>query len=72
METNGSDHENVESVLKDDGIDGGNAMTADAVTDKVEEVGSDAILPQSPYSASNNQKAHHTFLTLLSADLKYQ
>ena len=47
-------------------------MTADGVTDKVEEVGSDAIFLQSPYSTSNNQKAHHTFLTLLSTDLKYQ
>ena len=72
METNGSDCENVESTLEDDRIDGSNAMMADGVTDKAEEVGSDAILPQSPYSASNNRKAHCTFLTSLSADLKYQ
>ena len=72
LETDGSDCENVESALEDNGIDGGNAMTTDGLTDKAEEVGSDAILPQSPYSTSNNQKAHRTFLTLLSTELKYQ
>ena len=72
LETDRSDCENVESILEDNGIDGGNAMTADGITDKAEEVVSDAILPQSPYSTSNNRKAHHTFLTSLSADLKYQ
>ena len=59
-------------MLEDNRIDGGNAMTVDGITDKVEEVRSDAILPQSPYSTSNNRKACHTFLTSLSTDLKYQ
>ena len=72
METDRSDRENIESTLEDDRIDNGNAMTADGITDKAEEVGSDAILPQSPYSTSNNWKACHTFLTSLSVDLKYQ
>ena len=72
LETDRPDCEDIESTLEDDRIDNGNAMTADGITDKAEEVGSDAILPQSPYSTSNNWKACHTFLTLLSADLKYQ
>ena len=72
LETNGSDHENVGSGLEDDGMDGGNAMTTDGLTNEMDEVGPDAILPQSPYSISNNQKAHCTFLAPLSTDLKYQ
>ena len=72
LETDGSDRETVASGLEDNGIDGGNAMTTDGLTDKTDKVGPDAILPQSTYSVSNNRKAHHIFLALLSADLKYQ
>ena len=41
LETDRSDRENIESTLEDDRIDNGNAMTADGITDKAEEVGSD-------------------------------
>ena len=54
LETNGSDCENVGSGLEDDGMDGGNALTTDGLTNKMDKVGLDATLPQSTYSVSNN------------------
>ena len=69
METDRSDCENIESTLEDDRIDNGNAMTADGITDKAEEVGSDAILPQSPYTEKLAiLSSHRCLLTLSTSD----